>query len=124
MSNNNTINWFEVPVTDLDRASTFYEKVLNTKLEKTDMGPWKMGIFPGGGEASVHGALVQGDTYNPSEAGTLVYFNGGEDLATPLSRVESAGGKILKEKFEIGEHGFMALFQDTEGNRMALHSMK
>lgn len=72
----------------------------------------------------VGGGIVQGDGFEPSTKGTLVYLNGGEDLSVPLSKVENAGGKIIMPKTAIGANGFMAQFIDTEGNRIALHSMK
>jgi hypothetical protein len=68
--------------------------------------------------------LVQGEGFEPSTKGTIVYINGGEDLNTPLSKVENAGGKIIMPKTSIGGNGFMAQFLDTEGNRIALHSIK
>lgn len=121
----NVINWFEIPVNDLDRASKFYSEMLGVTLDFTDFGPFKMAVFPAGGDGSemvVHGALVQGEGYTPGDAGPMLYLNGGDDLAEPLSRVESAGGTVLQPKTSIGQHGFMAIFRDTEGNRLALHS--
>ena len=67
---------------------------------------------------------MQGQGYVPSDKGTIVYLNGSPDLSTPLSKIEKAGGKVLKPKFSIGEHGFIAFFQDPEGNKVALHSMQ
>ena len=72
----------------------------------------------------IGGGIVQGDGYVPSAEGVLIYLNGGEDLNGPLSKAEQAGGKILLPKTSIGGNGFMALFFDTEGNKIALHSMK
>lgn len=117
--------WFEIPAKDLDRAMKFYGKVLGVKLEASEFGPMKMAVFPvpeGAPEGVVHGALVKGEHHEPSADGTLVYLNGGDDLAGPLSRVAGAGGKVLQPKMSIGPHGFMAIFLDTEGNRLALHS--
>ena len=72
----------------------------------------------------VGGALMQSEGSNPSMDGTVVYLSGGDDLSTPLSKVEAAGGKIIMPKTSIGNNGFMAHFSDTEGNHIALHSMK
>ena len=72
----------------------------------------------------VGGGIVQGEGFEPSTKGTIVYLNGGEDLSEPLSRVETGGGKIVFPKTAIGVNGFMTQFIDTEGNRIALHSMK
>ena len=124
-SNKHVVVWFEIPVTDIDRAARFYSTVLGVELASMDLGPHRMAVFPGGAtreENVVHGALVQGDGYTPGGAGPMIYLNGGDDLAGPLSRVEAAGGRVIQPKMGIGQHGFMALFIDTEGNRLALHS--
>lgn len=83
----------------------------------------KMGFLPGSMADSVGGAVVMTDGYEPSSKGSIVYLNGGNDLSVALGRVETAGGKILMSKTAIGENGFIAHFTDTEGNRVALHSM-
>ena len=120
----NAINWFEVPVKDFDRAKAFYEAILNGKLSVFEAMGMKSAFFPADLENGVGGCIVQGEGYEPATKGVLVYLNGGEDLAVPLSKVEGAGGKILMPKTSIGQHGFMAQFEDTEGNKLALHSMK
>ena len=121
----NVINWFEIPAKNFDRACAFYSNVLSGEIHKMDtpMGT-KMGFLPGTVPDVVGGAVVQGEGYEPSNKGSVVYLNGGPDLSVPLSRVEKAGGKIMMPKTSIGENGFMAHFVDTEGNRVALHSMK
>ncbi len=125
----NAISWFEIPVADFERGKKFYETVLDAKMQDFDMGSpeHKMAFFPSEVEAdAVGGAIMSGPGYEPSEKGALVYLNAGEDLADALSRVENAGGKIYMPKTAIGdgEHGYMALFQDSEGNRVAFHSNK
>ena len=120
--NPHTISWFEIAAKDINRAVKFYSTVLGKKIEVNQWAGFEMGIFPGGGEGVVHGAIVKGEGYEPSEKGTIVYLNGGEDLNAPLKKVEPAGGKVLKPKFSIGEHGHIAFFKDTEGNKVALHS--
>lgn len=121
-----TAVWFEIPVNDIERATRFYSQVLAVQLAPMDYGPHKMAVFPAGeaGEDIVHGALVQGEGYTPGADGPLVYLNGGDDLAVPLARIEAAGGRVVMPKTAIGSHGFMAIFLDTEGNRLALHSMR
>lgn len=114
--------WFEIAVTDYDRAKKFYEAVFETQIEDMDFGPLKMGIFP---HENVGCAICLNPFYVPSENGTLVYMNGGEDLRDAQNRIEPAGGKIVVPKKQISpEHGYMCVFIDSEGNRMALHSMK
>ncbi len=118
----NALNWFEIPVENFDRAKTFYGTILSIDIPEQSMGDFKMGILPMGKEG-VGGAIVQGDGCVPSSSGTMVYLNGGEDLGTILSKVESAGGSIVSPKTLITEEiGYMAVFNDTEGNRVALHS--
>lgn len=120
----NALNWFEIPVTDFSRAKTFYERVLDIAIEPMAMGPVTMGMLSSDQNA-VGGAIVHGDGGSPSSSGTLVYLNGGDDLAPMLARVEQAGGTIVAPKTEIGnDFGFFAHFIDTEGNKVGLHSMQ
>ena len=118
------INWFEIPAKNFERARTFYEEVLGVEMAipfpnmKYAMFPANMSI------GEIGGGLVEETGREPSQSGSLIYLNGGDDLSVPLSRVESAGGKIIVPKKSIGPNGFMAMFIDTEGNRIALHSMK
>ena len=115
--------WFEIPVKDLKRAVGFYSKVLNVNLQLMDMGNEKFAMFPF--EPGVtSGALVESAERTPSRTGTLIYLDGGDDLSVPLKRVSPAGGKVLREKTSIGSNGFMAVFEDVEGNQDAFRSMK
>jgi predicted enzyme related to lactoylglutathione lyase len=120
----NAINWFEIPAKDFARAKKFYESVLAATVTEMPHPTLKYGMLPADMENGVGGGLVQGEGYIPSDKGSLIYLNGGEDLSVPLSRVEKAGGKITMPKTAIGPNGFMAQFFDTEGNKVALHSMK
>lgn len=120
---NNIINWFEIPAADFSRAVTFYKNILGIEINEMDIMGTKNGFFPSNGK-NVSGAIVQGDDYTPSTEGTMVYLNGGDDLQNVLSKVEGAGGKVIMPKTQISpEMGYLALFIDTEGNRVALHSM-
>lgn len=117
------ISWFEIPANDFARARAFYEAVLGHPIETMTMGPSTMGFLSSSPEG-IGGAIVQGDGTAPSQSGTLVYLNGGDDLAAMLARVEPAGGSVAVPKTEIGNgFGFFAHFIDTEGNRVGLHSM-
>jgi uncharacterized protein len=123
----NAINWFDIPVSDIDRAMRFYGTILAAELQKRHMGTTVMAFLPSHG--GVGGALAQIEDktweYVPSHLGSVVYLNGGEDLSTALNRVEGAGGKVILPKTEIGDgYGYMAFFEDTEGNRVGLHSMQ
>lgn len=122
----NAVSWFEIPVKDYNRAKQFYSTVLGADVTDHPMPDSKVqyGILPYDQEKNgVGGALIQAEGQNPTRDGMTLYISGGDDLAEPLSRVESAGGKIIQPKTDIGENGFMAQFIDTEGNRLALHSM-
>jgi predicted enzyme related to lactoylglutathione lyase len=125
--NRNVVGWFEIPVTDMDRAVAFYEAVFGFQLERHPMGELDMAWFPfaEGDAGGASGSLVkQAEFYTPGQEGSMVYFTAPSgDLANELSRVEAAGGNVMVPKTVIGEgHGFMAVFFDTEGNRVALHS--
>ena len=119
-----SLSWFEIPVTDFARSKSFYEKVLAISIEPMVMGPTTMGMLSSDPNA-VGGAIVLGADGSPSMNGTLVYLNGGDDLAPMLARVAQAGGSVVVPKTEIGNgFGFFAHFVDTEGNKVGLHSMK
>jgi uncharacterized protein len=118
----NPVNWFEIPVKDLDRASRFYESVFGIKLQHEEMGPMKMAWFPMQEKASsAAGSLVKMDGYTPSHSGTVVYFSV-SDIEGTLAKIEANKGRTLLPKMAIGEYGFIAQFEDTEGNRIALHT--
>jgi uncharacterized protein len=117
------INWFEIPVTDMDRATRFYSTVLGVKVEVAGEFDMPMAFLPMSGPEGVGGALVSGAGYVPSQQGTTVYLNGGADLGPMLDRVQAAGGQVLLPKTSIGEHGFIGIFVDAEGNKVGLHSI-
>jgi predicted enzyme related to lactoylglutathione lyase len=119
----NPVNWFEIPVTDLERAIKFYESVFGIKLSRNEMGPLKMAWFPRADDAmGATGSLVKADGYTPSYAGTLVYITV-DDINGKLVKINARGGKTLLPKLAIGEYGYIAHFEDSEGNRVALHSV-
>ena len=120
----NAINWFEIPVNDLNRAKEFYEKALNVSLTINEMGPLEMAWFPSEqGASGATGTLIKAESYTPSHSGTVVYFSV-EDIERTLETINSNGGKTLNPKMSIGEFGYVAHFEDCEGNRVALHSMQ
>lgn len=117
------ISWFEVAVTDMNRAKAFYEAVFEIEIKVMDFGGTLMGWFPKHEGYGATGTLIQDKNYKPSHEGTLVYFDS-ENVQNEIDRVETAGGKVLQGKTKISdEHGYMAVFTDTEGNRLALHSL-
>lgn len=120
----NVVGWFEIPVKDMNRSKAFYEHVFGVKLALNEMGPLQMAWFPMHmGAAGATGSLVKNEMYVPSKQGTLVYFSV-DSIEAALARVQEKGGKVLNSKKSIGEHGFVAHFEDSEGNWVALHSMK
>jgi predicted enzyme related to lactoylglutathione lyase len=118
---NNAINWFEIPANDFDRAVKFYSNILDVEMQVSDANGMSYAMFPV--QEGVGGGIVKHEGFTPSDKGPLVYLNGGDDLNNVLSKVETAGGKVEMEKTKINdEYGFFAIFHDSEGNRMALHS--
>jgi uncharacterized protein len=126
MTFKNAISWFEIPTADLQRATSFYETIFQTKLIPLDLADIQMRMFPlEDMMTQVGGALVYTKGFhNPSATdGPLVYLNGNPDLQAVLDRVEAAGGKVMVPKTQISEeYGNMGVFIDTEGNRIGLHS--
>lgn len=119
---NNVVSIIEVPVTDLQRATEFYQALLQVKIEQVEMGDTQMGIIPNE-VGTVNAVLVRGNDYVPTTTGAVIYWNAGKDLQIMLDRIEKNGGKVLVPKTEISpEMGFFALFIDTEGNKLGLHS--
>ena len=121
----NAADWFEIPAANLERAIAFYEAVFDFKLQAMELAnKLRMAMFPIDPAQGVGGALCQhAEFYTPSQTGTLVYLNADPDLSVALTRVEKAGGRVLVPKTQISpEHGYMAVFIDCEGNRVALHS--
>tara|TARA_R110000868_G_scaffold411378_1_gene703387 strand:+ start:975 stop:1343 length:369 start_codon:yes stop_codon:yes gene_type:complete len=119
----NLINWFEIPATDFSRAVSFYKAILDLRIKETEMFGTKMGFFPTDGK-NVSGAIVQGEDYKPSKDGIIAYLNGGNDLQNVLDKVENNNGKVIVPKTQISpEMGYFGMFIDTEGNKMAVHSI-
>lgn len=124
------VGWFEIPVSDMNRAVKFYNAVFKIDIKVQQFGPTAMGWFPFPEDANAKGAggslIHNPDHYKPSDQGSLIYFTSRSgDINDELGRIEAAGGTVLRTKTQISEdHGYMALFLDTEGNRIALHSLK
>jgi len=119
---NNLVSIIEIPATDLNRAIAFYSSVLGITIDIVEMGGVLMGILPNE-EGTVNVVLAQGSDYNPTTSGCIVYLSGGDDLQTILEKIEPNGGTIIVPKTEISpEMGYFAMFIDTEGNQLGLHS--
>lgn len=130
MENRNPVGWFEIYVDDLDKAKRFYQDVFKTELTRlappeaegaSGLEMW--GFTPNYENYGATGAICKMDGVQPGGMGTTVYFSC-EDCSEEQARVEGAGGKVMKSKFSIGEHGFIAMCIDPAGNMIGLHSMK
>lgn len=121
------ISWFEIPTKDIDRAQQFYETIFEMKMVPLDNPALKMRLFPlDDVMTGVGGSIVQTEGFHVPSAtdGPLIYLDANPDVNTVINRVEAAGGKVLVPKTQISEdYGYMAMFLDTEGNRIALHSV-
>jgi predicted enzyme related to lactoylglutathione lyase len=121
---NNPVSWFEIYVQDMERARKFYEAMLQVKLEKLNSTVPELWAFPQSfTNYGASGALAKMEGVPSGGNSTLVYFSC-VDCAVEAKRAVAAGGRILKEKFSIGEYGFIVLAFDTEGNTFGLHSMQ
>ncbi len=126
MTFKNAISWFEIPTTDINRAQKFYEQIFDIRMTPLDLPQLQMRLFPVTDMLNgIGGALCKSDGFHiPSEdKGPLIYLNANPDVQIILDRIMAAGGRITVPKTQISpEYGFMAVFIDTEGNRIALHS--
>ncbi len=120
----NALNWFEIPTADIARARKFYETIFDIEMNELPLGELKMVTFPyNPGSGTVSGALVQHELYTPIENGVLVYLNANPEIQTVIDRIEAAGGTMTLPKTQISpDIGYMCIFKDTEGNRVALHA--
>jgi uncharacterized protein len=122
------INWFEIPVNDFERARLFYETIFGYTISERQVGTSRMGFLQFDFQNEGRGGAIVYDPefYTPSANGTLIYLNCEPDLQTVLDKIEPAGGKILRGKIAVSaenDMGYWALMLDTEGNRVALHSL-
>ena len=116
------ISLFEIPATDISRAVSFYEAILDINIEKMELPGMQMGIFPYE-DQMVTGVIMKVEGYKPSADGVTIYLNGGDNLQHILDKVEKNGGKVIVPKTaHADENGFFALFLDTEGNKLGLDS--
>ena len=119
---NSFVSIFEIPATDLSRAIDFYQAVLDIKIEKVDIPGMQMGLFPAEEQANF-GVIVQGEDYNPSADGVTIYLSAGDDLQVALDKIEENGGEtVVPKTLHADESGYFALFIDSEGNKLGLHS--
>lgn len=124
----NPVGWFEIYVQDMERAKAFYESVFQIQLDPLPSPDphLEMWVFPGLGcesQPGCSGALCKMGEKDPGPGGTIVYFSCGNCEVTE-TRALDAGGSIHLPKMSIGEHGFISLIYDTEGNMIGLHSME
>jgi len=122
MTLKNTINWFEIPVSDYERAINFYESMLDIKLARENMNDIDYALFPAD-EIAISGALIKADFQKPSEQGSLVYLNVEGMMDAAIERAQAQGSNVFFPKTHIGEPGYIAHISDSEGNKIALHSM-
>ncbi len=124
MKKSNPVGWFDIHVSNFERAKNFYEKVFNVKLVDLPIAWGKQALFPFSPENSnISGALVEKKDMQTGANNTVVYFET-EDCVTEESRIVQAGGKIIQPKMHIGEFGYVSIFIDSEGNTLGLHSHK
>lgn len=117
----NPVSYIEIPVNDLDRATAFYSAVFSFEFGRATIDGYEMALFPHAkGRPGASGALVKGDVYEPSKAGAIIYFSVA-DIDKALALATENGAQVLYPKKDIGDQGFVAEIEDSEGNRIALH---
>ena len=117
----NYINWFEIPAVNFQQAVDFYNHIYGIKMEQNVVGNYAMAFFPA--KNGIGGSIVAGPASTPGDSGPLIYLNAGNDLNPILQKVEEAGGRVVMKKTLINEDsGYFAIFIDSEGNKLALHS--
>jgi predicted enzyme related to lactoylglutathione lyase len=120
---NDYVSWFEIPAIDFHQAVYFYNHIFGIEMEQSTIDENSMALFPT--TSGIGGAVIAGPGSIPSDTGMLLYLNGGEDLNNVLNKVEGAGGRIIMPKTRISEEaGYFAIFIDSQGNKLALHSKK
>ena len=119
-SQNNRAVWFDIPVSDLDRAAIFYSAVLDVKVNREQFGDFDFCVLDH--EHGNGGCLVPKADEITSNSGILLYLNVDGRIKDAVSKVESQGGQIVQSVHQIGPHGFRSIVLDSEGNRIALHS--
>ncbi|MFE8423897.1 VOC family protein [Tenacibaculum sp. ZH5_bin.1] len=116
------VSIFEIPATNITRAVNFYKEILGIEIERFYFPEMEMGVFPYEGQM-VTGVIIQSEGYEPSASGVTIYLNGGDNLQTIIDKVEEHGGKVMIPKTpHADENGYFAIFLDSEGNKIGLHS--
>lgn len=120
----NPVVHFEIPVTDMERAIGFYEAVFGYRLTREEVDGYDMAFFPrADGKPGASGALAKGDVYQPSREGPILYFDV-PDIDAVIAKATARGARVLYAKKDIGDAGFVAEIEDSEGNRIALSQVK
>ncbi len=123
MKTYSAIQNFQIPVSDFERAHSFYSKVMNYELNKMEYGNSKLALFQFDQRNGIGGTLIKSEGLEPSKKGTMIYLHAGNDLQPFLERVRANGGQVINEKTPLGpDMGYFAIFDDTEGNRVGLYS--
>lgn len=109
--------WFEIPVTNLDKARTFYGAVLQTDIPVTEGGPNPIAIFPAEDEMA-SGHLYEG---KPAGAGTgiTVHLAIADPLEDAMKRVTENGGQVVSPIATIPAGRFVYCL-DPDGNSFGL----
>jgi len=120
----NPVFHFEIPVADMERAIAFYEAVFGYEMSLQDVDGYRMAFFPrNDGSPGASGALASGDVYKPSKEGAIIYFDV-PDIDAVLGLARARGANVLYGKKHIGEAGYVAEIEDSEGNRIALSQVR
>jgi predicted enzyme related to lactoylglutathione lyase len=121
IENKDYVSWFEIPAIDFNQAVNFYNHIFGFEMTQNITDVNAMAFFPA--TSGIGGAVIAGPGSIPSDKGPLIYLNGGNDLENVLNKVVEAGGRIVMPKTLISvDEGYFAIFIDSQGNKLALHS--
>lgn len=121
MSASNTVVWIDIPTLDLERARQFYTAVLGAEVTLQNHEGFEFAMLPHA-QDNVSGCLFKSPDAHPSQTGVLVYLNVDGRMTQAVEGVRANGGTVVTDKHQIGPYGWRAVINDTEGNRIALHS--
>jgi predicted enzyme related to lactoylglutathione lyase len=115
----NSVVWFEIPVTDMKRAKSFYNAVFLTDLQEDNTGPNPMAMFPVKDMKTGNSGHLYPGKPASGGSGNTVHLAAPAPLEDALVRVAKNGGKVISEIVDIPP-GRFAYCLDPDGNSIGV----